>query len=81
MAVAASIVIVGTSATALNAGDVTNMVIKNLSLVTIYVGVTGVGNQTFPVSGGSELRLTLAASDRVFALAQAANTRVALITS
>lgn len=81
MALAQSVVIVGTSPVALNIAGPTNIVVKNLNLGTVYIGVSGAGNQTFPLGSGSELRLTMAASDVVYAVADAAGRRVAVISA
>jgi hypothetical protein len=81
MALAQTVVTVGTSAVALFTAGPTNVVIKNLNLGTVYLGISGAGNQTFPLGSGGELRLTIAATDVVYAVADAAGRRVAVFTS
>lgn len=81
MAMTSDVITVGTSPVALNSVGPTNVWIRNLTFDSILIGITGAGKQNYPLGGGSELRLTIAASDVVFALAQKAGQKLAVLTA
>lgn len=81
MALASSVVTVGTSPVALNSAGPTRITIFNLDVDSIKLGASGAGNQNLPLAGGSQITLDIAGTDVVYALAQAAGHRVAVLSS